>query len=124
MEFIVGSVDNIKFDIEIALEEQHGSEPLPFPGMDSELLEYCVITVVRLSISVVRLRHHCLPGRPAGLDVRHSANHRREPPHTDGSTRRPERFERVNGQSQAFHTRKKSLLSRANSPLFSTGIVF
>lgn len=37
MEFIVASVENMKFNIEIALEEQHGALPLPFSGMDSEL---------------------------------------------------------------------------------------
>lgn len=36
MEAIVANVENIKFDIEIALEQQHGALPLPFPGMDSE----------------------------------------------------------------------------------------
>ncbi|PSN40982.1 Cleavage and polyadenylation specificity factor subunit 4 [Blattella germanica] len=35
MEFIVASVDNMKFDIEIALEEQYGALPLPFAGMDN-----------------------------------------------------------------------------------------
>ena len=36
MEYIVANVENIKFDIEIALEQQHGALPLPFPGMDSK----------------------------------------------------------------------------------------
>lgn len=36
MEAVVASVDNIRFDIEIALEQQHGALPLPFPGMDSQ----------------------------------------------------------------------------------------
>lgn len=36
MEFIVAGVENMKFNIEIALEEQHGALPLPFPGMDSK----------------------------------------------------------------------------------------
>jgi hypothetical protein len=38
MEFIVANVDNMKFDIEIALEEQYGALPLPFAGMDSKLV--------------------------------------------------------------------------------------
>jgi hypothetical protein len=29
-------VDHIKFDLEIAVEQQLGAQPLPFPGMDSE----------------------------------------------------------------------------------------
>lgn len=36
MECIVAHVDHIKFDIEVALDEQYGALPLPFPGMDSE----------------------------------------------------------------------------------------
>ena len=36
MEDIVGHVTNIKFDIEVALEEQLGAQNLPFPGMDSK----------------------------------------------------------------------------------------
>lgn len=35
MEVIIANVDNYKFDIEIALDEQYGALPLPFPGMDS-----------------------------------------------------------------------------------------
>jgi cleavage and polyadenylation specificity factor subunit 4 len=38
MEFIVANVDNMKFDIEVALEEQYGALPLPFAGMDSKLV--------------------------------------------------------------------------------------
>lgn len=36
MECIVSNVDHIKFDIEVALEEQYGALPLPFHGMDSK----------------------------------------------------------------------------------------
>lgn len=36
MEVLVANVDHIKFDVEIALEEQYGALPLPFPGMDSK----------------------------------------------------------------------------------------
>ena len=36
MEFVVANVDNVKFDIEVALEQQLGAQPLPFPGMDSK----------------------------------------------------------------------------------------
>lgn len=38
MEYLVASVDNMRFDIEIALEEQYGALPLPFGGMDSKSL--------------------------------------------------------------------------------------
>jgi cleavage and polyadenylation specificity factor subunit 4 len=37
MECLVASVDHIKFDIEVALDEQFGALPLPFSGMDSKL---------------------------------------------------------------------------------------
>lgn len=37
MQEIIASVDHIKFDLEIAVEQQLGAQPLPFPGMDSEL---------------------------------------------------------------------------------------
>ena len=35
MEEIISNIDDIRFDIEVALEEQIGIQPLPFPGMDS-----------------------------------------------------------------------------------------
>lgn len=36
MEALVANVDNVKFDIEVALEQQLGAQPLPFVGMDSK----------------------------------------------------------------------------------------
>ena len=36
MEDIIANVDNIRFDIEFALEMQIGIQQLPFPGMDSK----------------------------------------------------------------------------------------
>uniref|UniRef100_A0A8C0KNX6 Cleavage and polyadenylation specificity factor subunit 4 n=1 Tax=Canis lupus dingo TaxID=286419 RepID=A0A8C0KNX6_CANLU len=36
MQEIIASVDHIKFDLEIAVEQQLGAQPLPFPGMDSD----------------------------------------------------------------------------------------
>ncbi len=44
MEALVASLDDIKFDIEKALEEQHGALPLPFPGMDSKLYFRVVVS--------------------------------------------------------------------------------
>lgn len=35
MECLVAHVDHVKFDIEVALDEQYGALPLPFQGMDS-----------------------------------------------------------------------------------------
>lgn len=40
MECLIANVDHIKFDIEVALEEQFGALPLPFAGMDSNLLKF------------------------------------------------------------------------------------
>ncbi len=37
MQDIIASVENLRFDIEYALEQQLGAQPLPFPGMDSKL---------------------------------------------------------------------------------------
>lgn len=40
MECIVANVEHMRFDIEIALDEQYGALPLPFTGMDSMLYFY------------------------------------------------------------------------------------
>ena len=32
---LISSVEDVDFDIEMALEEQRGIQPLPFPKMDS-----------------------------------------------------------------------------------------
>lgn len=37
MQDLLATVDHIKFDLEIAVQQQLGAQPLPFPGMDSEL---------------------------------------------------------------------------------------
>ena len=34
---VVADVDDIVFDVEAALSQQLGTQPLPFPGMDSKL---------------------------------------------------------------------------------------
>ncbi|XP_045072715.1 cleavage and polyadenylation specificity factor subunit 4 [Coregonus clupeaformis] len=34
MQDLIATVDHIKFDLEIAVEQQLGAQPLPFPGMD------------------------------------------------------------------------------------------
>lgn len=40
MECLIANVDHIKFDIEVALDEQYGALPLPFPGMDSKIEKF------------------------------------------------------------------------------------
>lgn len=46
MECIVASVDHMRFDIEIALEEQYGALPLPFAGMDSKFFSILIIKYI------------------------------------------------------------------------------
>lgn len=36
MQELIANVDHLKFDLEIAVEQQLGAQPLPFPGMDSK----------------------------------------------------------------------------------------
>lgn len=38
MDFIIANVEHIEFKIERDLNEQYGSLPLPFAGMDSKYL--------------------------------------------------------------------------------------
>jgi hypothetical protein len=55
MEFIVANVDNIKFDIEVALEEQYGALPLPFAGMDSKYLFSVILTSIATVKTTLRV---------------------------------------------------------------------
>ncbi|MCI4392180.1 hypothetical protein PGIGA_G00143140 [Pangasianodon gigas] len=41
MQEIIANVDHIKFDLEIAVEQQLGAQPLPFPGMDKSGAAVC-----------------------------------------------------------------------------------
>ncbi|KYQ60681.1 Cleavage and polyadenylation specificity factor subunit 4 [Trachymyrmex zeteki] len=41
MECIVANVEHMRFDIEIALDEQYGALPLPFTGMDKSIAAVC-----------------------------------------------------------------------------------
>ena len=42
MEEVLASVDDMMFDVEMALEQQIGALPLPFPGMDKSGAAVCV----------------------------------------------------------------------------------
>jgi len=42
MQDLVANVDNIIFDVEVALEEQRGAQQLPFAGMDSMFQIYYI----------------------------------------------------------------------------------
>jgi hypothetical protein len=55
MQDVVANVDNLVFDVEIALESQLGAQRLPFPGMDSTFL-------VQFS-HLEGVKHHCLHRR-------------------------------------------------------------
>uniref|UniRef100_A0AAQ6A101 Cleavage and polyadenylation specificity factor subunit 4 n=1 Tax=Amphiprion ocellaris TaxID=80972 RepID=A0AAQ6A101_AMPOC len=41
MQELLANVDHIKFDLEIAMEQQLGAQPLPFPGMDKSGSAVC-----------------------------------------------------------------------------------
>ena len=41
MELLVAPVEHITFDIEVALAQQLGAQPLPFPGMDKSGAAVC-----------------------------------------------------------------------------------
>lgn len=43
MQDLLATVDHIKFDVEIAVKQQLGAQPLPFPGMDSKLDVSCYL---------------------------------------------------------------------------------
>jgi len=46
MQDVVANVEQIKFDIEIALQQQLGAQPLPFPGMDKSGSAICTFFLV------------------------------------------------------------------------------
>jgi len=52
MELLVAGFDDIKFNVEIALDEQHGALPLPFNGMDSKSLLLFIYSNILFRISV------------------------------------------------------------------------
>ena len=45
MQDVIAPVDNIVFDIEIALNNQLGAQPLPFPGMDSKFVYFSQVKI-------------------------------------------------------------------------------
>lgn len=50
MQDLLANVDHIKFDLEIAVQQQLGAQPLPFPGMDSKCWDasWCLAAVGEL----------------------------------------------------------------------------
>lgn len=61
MDALVASLEDIKFDIETALEEQHGALPLPFPGMDSKYQVSMILwqSYFKIATNFLCLRIHC-----------------------------------------------------------------
>lgn len=56
MECIVANVDHMRFDIEIALDEQYGALSLPFTGMDSTyFLKYRLYSQILFIIYYINL---------------------------------------------------------------------
>uniref|UniRef100_A0A8C2GH01 Cleavage and polyadenylation specificity factor subunit 4 n=1 Tax=Cyprinus carpio TaxID=7962 RepID=A0A8C2GH01_CYPCA len=51
MQELISCVDHIKFDLEIAVEQQLGAQPLPFPGMDSKLTGALIHICLKCSVS-------------------------------------------------------------------------
>jgi len=47
MEDIIANVDDFQFDVEIALSQQKGIQPLPFPGMDKSGSAICDFFLIR-----------------------------------------------------------------------------
>lgn len=59
MELLVAGFDDIKFNVEIALDEQHGALPLPFNGMDSKCLMIIKIRLSRIKrISIIVTKYY------------------------------------------------------------------
>lgn len=50
MQELISCVDHIKFDLEIAVEQQLGAQPLPFPGMDSKLTGALIHICLKCSV--------------------------------------------------------------------------
>ena len=48
MEVLVANVDDIKFDVELAVEQQIGTPPMQFPGMDSKFIIF-----IRVFLSLI-----------------------------------------------------------------------
>ncbi len=56
MQELIACVDHIRFDLELAVEQQLGAQPLPFPGMDSKLIIGALINICfKRSITAVFL---------------------------------------------------------------------
>lgn len=46
----MANVDSVKFDIEVALEQQLGAYPLPFIGMDSKRRRQSFDVLIKINI--------------------------------------------------------------------------
>lgn len=57
MEALVANVDGVKFDIEVALEQQLGAVSLPFQQMDSTPFFYFSLIYIYLCLLFVQSPH-------------------------------------------------------------------
>jgi len=51
MQDMLANVDHLKFDLELAMQQQLGAQSLPFPGMDSKCSDasWCLAAVGKRS---------------------------------------------------------------------------
>lgn len=59
MELLVAGFDDIKFNVEVALDEQHGALSLPFNGMDSKRLLFVIIWVFETILLRIVIDYCC-----------------------------------------------------------------
>ncbi|OXB82781.1 UNVERIFIED_CONTAM: hypothetical protein H355_000479 [Colinus virginianus] len=62
MQELIASVDHIKFDLELAVEQQLGAQPLPFPGMDRGMCPFRHISGEKTVVCKHWLRGLCKKG--------------------------------------------------------------
>lgn len=55
----IASVSEVEFDIEVALEEQRGIQPLPFPKMDSTYHYLLLYKQLYYSFIVTNIVNNC-----------------------------------------------------------------
>ncbi|RMC17621.1 hypothetical protein DUI87_05285 [Hirundo rustica rustica] len=62
MQELIASVDHITFDLELAVEQQLGAQPLPFPGMDRGMCPFRHISGEKTVVCKHWLRGLCKKG--------------------------------------------------------------
>ncbi|KAF3846729.1 hypothetical protein F7725_003807 [Dissostichus mawsoni] len=62
MQDLLATVDHLKFDLELAMQQQLGAQPLPFPGMDSGMCPFRHISGEKTVVCKHWLRGLCKKG--------------------------------------------------------------